>query len=154
MDYMIEHAVMFAAKRHKGQTDKSGEPYILHPLRVMMAVRETMQHQGFNAHNPEYQYVIAGAVLHDVVEDTDTTLDEIEYKFGRKCRLVVDALTRRDGETYRDFIERVTVSYDAMLVKREDIRDNMDPRRVTEKHSLYSRYAKALYRLNFGQWPS
>jgi (p)ppGpp synthase/HD superfamily hydrolase len=153
MEYMIEHAIAFAAKRHKGQVDKNGEPYILHPLRVMMAVRESMQHQGYNVHRPEFQHVVAASVLHDVVEDTSTTLDEIERKFGYAVREVVDALTKREGESYNDFIERVVVSNDATIVKREDIRDNMDPNRVTAKHSLYSRYAKALYRINFGVWP-
>lgn len=60
MDAMVERAIMLATEKHSGQTDKLGEPYILHPLRVMLAVPA----------DPELRAI---AVMHDLMEDTDVT---------------------------------------------------------------------------------
>jgi guanosine-3',5'-bis(diphosphate) 3'-pyrophosphohydrolase len=80
----LEHAIDFATKAHNGQTRKSGEPYIIHPL----AVAATLIDWGM-----DIDTVLAG-VLHDTVEDTDATLEEIETLFGRDVAFLVDGVTK------------------------------------------------------------
>jgi len=80
----LEHAVEFAAAHHKGQKRRSGEPYIIHPL----AVADTLIEWGM-----DIDTVLAG-VLHDTVEDTEATLDEIENLFGRDVAFLVDGVTK------------------------------------------------------------
>jgi hypothetical protein len=96
---MIEKAIELAVKAHKGQPDKSvpPKPYIYHPLSVMLA----MEKDGF------IDDVLCVAVLHDVVEDTDVTMqDIIDMGFSIDVILGMDAMTRRDDETYKQYIER------------------------------------------------
>lgn len=59
----LEKAILIATKAHEGQKDKAGKPYILHPLRVMLRMKTTKD--------------MMAAILHDVVEDTDVTLDDL-----------------------------------------------------------------------------
>ena len=80
----LAYAIKFAAAAHEDQVDKSGAPYILHPLRIMMRLREA----GFAE-----AYLIA-AVLHDVVEDTPVTMEDIQAHFSKRVSLAVLALTR------------------------------------------------------------
>jgi (p)ppGpp synthase/HD superfamily hydrolase len=80
----LERAIAIAAAAHTGQTDKGGQPYILHPLRVMMRCT-TADEQ-------------IAAVLHDVVEDSDVTLADLEQEgFPRSVVEAVEALTKRPG---------------------------------------------------------
>lgn len=81
---LLERAVDFATKKHEGQTRKSGEPYIIHPL----AVATILVDWGMDTDT-----VVAG-VLHDTVEDTDATLGEIEDIFGRDVAFLVDGVTK------------------------------------------------------------
>ena len=114
----LEQAITFATKAHAGQTDKAGETYMRHPLRVMQQM-ET-----------DRERVVA--VLHDVAEDTPKTLDDIEAKFDVTIREAVDALTRRDSEdTYESFIQRAATNDLARGVKIADIEDNMDLTRLS-----------------------
>jgi len=91
-------AIDFATQAHEGQKRKSGEPYIIHPLAVMNILREW---------GMDEDTVIAG-VLHDTVEDTGVTLDEIKEKFGETVAFLVDGVTKlgkarqgmRDIDTY------------------------------------------------------
>lgn len=80
----LEHAMDFATEAHTGQKRKSGEPYIIHPL----AVADTLIEWGM-----DIDTVLAG-VLHDTVEDTDTTLETIENLFGRDVAFLVDGVTK------------------------------------------------------------
>lgn len=90
-DTMLDKAILIAAKAHEGQVDKGGQPYILHPLRVMFS-RKT-----------EIEKICA--VLHDVIEDTDISLDYLrDQEFSEEILSALDALTRRDGETYDKYI--------------------------------------------------
>ena len=84
---MLERAIEVAVVSHAGQVDKNGEPYILHPLRVMFAVRE---HGGTVAQQ-------AAAVLHDVIEDCDVPDDFLDERFPREVCEMVDALTHQEG---------------------------------------------------------
>lgn len=80
----LEHAIDFASTAHEGQKRKSGEPYIIHPLAVAGNLIEWAM---------DIDSVIAG-VLHDTVEDTEVTLDQIENLFGRDVAFLVDGVTK------------------------------------------------------------
>ncbi len=128
----LDEAIVYATDMHAGQKDKSGEPYILHALRVMLAM-------------PDELGRIVG-VLHDVVEDTDVKLCDIELMFGKEVRGPVDAMTRRPDEPYFDYImNRVDVCPVARRVKVADLKDNLSPMRgCTIPQSQRERYLKAL----------
>lgn len=117
MNGMLELAITLAAGAHRGQTDKGGQPYILHPLRVMAAM-ETNQER-------------IVAVLHDAVEDSpDVRLPEIEATFGTRIAAAIDALTKRDGEDYDAYLDRVKADEIAIKVKLADLKDNSDLARL------------------------
>lgn len=80
----LVHAIDFASQKHKGQKRKSGEPYIIHPL----AVAGILLDWGM-----DIDTILAG-VLHDTVEDTETTLHDIEALFGRDVAFLVDGVTK------------------------------------------------------------
>ncbi len=113
----LERAIQIAAEAHAGQVDKAGQPYILHPLRVMLSV------QG--------KYEQMAAVLHDVVEDTDITLEHlIAEEFPAEVVQAVNALTKLPGETRIEAAHRAAVNPIARAVKLADNADNMDLRRI------------------------
>jgi len=112
----LSDAIALATQAHRGQVDKGGQPYILHPLRVMLACQT------------EEQRVVA--VLHDVVEDTGYTVSDIASEFGAKVANAIDALTRRRGEDYEAFIDRCAANPLSAFVKLADIGDNMDVSRL------------------------
>jgi (p)ppGpp synthase/HD superfamily hydrolase len=111
---MLELAIEVAVFCHAGQEDKNGEAYILHPLRVMLAVRE-------RGGTPDQQ---AAAVLHDVIEDCGVSDEFLEQRFPQTVCDMVDALTRQEGEEYDAFLRRVAITPGALLIKEADIRDN------------------------------
>lgn len=114
----LEEAIALAAQAHRGQVDKAGQPYVLHLLRVMFRV-ETEQER-------------ITAVLHDLVEDTGHTFDDLRA-LGYPAEIVeaLDCLTRRPEESYEQFVERAAANPLARRVKLADIEDNMDIRRYT-----------------------
>lgn len=115
----LEDAISIAALAHKGQFDKAGNPYILHPLRMMMRMKSAE--------------AMMAAVLHDVVEDTKWTLDQLrERGFSEEVLAAVDCLTHRTGESYEEFIERVQKNPIAHQVKIADLEDNMNIQRIGE----------------------
>src|SRR3954465_9377221 len=111
----LQTAIELAVAAHRGQYRKyTGEPYVIHPLRVMIGLAS------------EPVQVQIAAVLHDTVEDTAVTLEQIDSEFGSEVRRLVDALTRRHGEAYAHFIARIIESGpDAILLKMGDVKDNM-----------------------------
>ncbi|MDM8527332.1 hypothetical protein QUF58_03895 [Anaerolineales bacterium HSG24] len=117
MSNLLEKAIVLAVEKHQGQTDKQGKPYILHPLRVMFHLKgETAQIVG---------------ILHDVVEDTDVTFDDLRgMGFSEPIIEAVDGLTRRDEESYEEFVARIGANHLAKQVKLADLTDNMDIRRL------------------------
>lgn len=109
----LEQAIAIAAQAHEGQFDKSGEPYILHPLRMMLRASSV-------------DAKIA-AVLHDVVEDTPWTIDALQAKgFSANVLNAIEGVTKRDGEPYMDFVARAARHPLAREVKRLDLEDNMN----------------------------
>jgi (p)ppGpp synthase/HD superfamily hydrolase len=114
---MLEKAIAIAVNAHRGQQDKAGKPYILHPLRVM------------NMGKTEEEMICG--VLHDVIEDTDLTLENLRQEgYTEEIVNAVDAISRRDGECYDDFIERIATNHLATRVKLNDLIDNMDNNRI------------------------
>ena len=114
---IIEDAVSIAAQAHRGQKDKAGAPYLLHPLRMMLRM--------------DTEAAMMAAVLHDVVEDTDWTLERLrEVGFSEEVLEALDCLTHREGESYQQFVERVRTNPIARQVKIADLEDNMNVRRI------------------------
>src|SRR3954451_16485792 len=107
----IEKALQIAARAHEGQVDKEGLPYILHPLRVMDGVE-----------GPEARVV---AVLHDVIEDTSVTADDLRREgFAEAVVAAVLCVTHRKGEPYADYVVRCKGDGVARRVKLADLEDN------------------------------
>jgi (p)ppGpp synthase/HD superfamily hydrolase len=115
----VEKAVQIAAQAHRGQRDKAGAPYLLHPLRMMLRM--------------ESEAAMMAAVLHDVVEDSDWTLDQLRAEgFSEEVLQAVECLTHRSGESYDEFVARVQTNAIARQVKLADLEDNMNIRRMAE----------------------
>ena len=115
----LEDAIALAVQTHRGQQDKTGEPYILHPLRLMFQM------------DTELEKIVA--VLHDVVEDSagTVTIETLaQAGFPESAITAIDALSRRDIETYEEFIERLKSNDLARKVKLADLQDNMNPLRL------------------------
>src|SRR5687767_619224 len=113
----LELAIRIAVEAHRGQRDRSGAPYVLHPLRVMLRVQTEAERMA--------------AMLHDVVEDTALTLDDLRgHGFPDEVVAAVDHLTRREGQPYEEHIERAAAHPVARRVKIADLEDNMDVRRI------------------------
>ena len=122
---LLGKVLVLATNAHAGQFDRGGKPYILHPLKVMHYLKSD---------DEELQCM---ALLHDVIEDTKTTWDDLR-DIGCTERVLngVKALTKMPGESYDQYKERVFSNEDAMKVKMADLRHNTDIRRlkgVTEK---------------------
>jgi hypothetical protein len=112
----LESAIRIAVAAHAGQTEKGGAAYITHPLRVMAAV-ET-----------EEERIVA--VLHDVIEDTAVTLDDLRREgFGEDVLAAVACVTHRPGESYADYVVRCKGHPVARRVKLADLADNSRPDR-------------------------
>jgi GTP pyrophosphokinase len=117
----LEVAIEMALDAHKGDTDKAGKTYIRHPLRLM----EQM--------DTDEERIVA--VLHDVVEDSEYQLKDIEQNFGKKISDAVDVLTKPDNANsdYLDeYIPAVVENSIARKVKRADLKDNLDVTRLPE----------------------
>lgn len=115
---LLSHAIEIAARAHSGVLDRSSEPYILHPLRVMSRVSQ------------DHVLAIIG-VLHDVVEDCNITLDDLRREgFPEEVIEGIDAVTRREGETYMDFIHRCAKCPRGVIIKMCDIYDNTSKTRM------------------------
>ena len=134
----LDRAIELAKQHHEGQTDKAGKPYIEHPLRVMSQVES------------EEEKIVA--VLHDIVEDTDISLDDLRNEgFSEKVVSAVECLTKQDGENYDSYIERISFNPLAVKIKLADLEDNSDLTRlpeVTDKDlERIEKYDKALEKL-------
>jgi len=133
MTHLLQRAIEIAVEGHKGQVDKNGELYILHPMRVMGAFQDDARR-------------IVG-ILHDIVEDTHYELADLaEAGFGDDIRDAVDAITKRDGEPYDVYLGRIVANDIARDVKLADIGDNSGRlERVSEpdRSRLRKKYATA-----------
>jgi len=131
--------IKLAVEAHDGQMDKSGRPYILHPLYVMNQVM--------------FDYQLATiAILHDAVEDSALEIDNLyEYGFSHRVCVAVQLLTHDPAVPYEDYIENMMGNIDAIRVKRKDIEHNSGTTRlvsIEEKDQLrIKKYHKAFMRL-------
>jgi (p)ppGpp synthase/HD superfamily hydrolase len=126
-------AIETATKAHGTQLDKANELYIFHPIRVMLNVPSSLKRV---------------AVLHDVIEDTDYTFADLSFLSDEES-VILDLLTRKEGQLYRSYIERVSSHKGATIIKIEDLKDNMAPERMDKMpmkyRSLIDRYDKAYH---------
>ena len=116
---LIEKSLSIALDAHAGQTDKTGRPYILHPLRIMAKMDADEE--------------MAVALLHDTIEDSDHTAESL-LNAGMPSDIVdaVECLTKVYGEDYEQFIERVMKNELAVKVKKADIEDNLNVLRLNK----------------------
>ena len=131
---LTKKAINIAYKAHDGQLDRSGIPYIFHPMHIadQMTTEETC----------------IVAILHDVVEDTDVTLEELkEAGFGEDIIHAIDLLTHRDGVPYLDYVRALKDDPIASVVKLADLNHNSDRSRlsvITKKdEQRFLKYQKA-----------
>lgn len=160
----VERAIELATKAHEGQTRKSGDPYIVHPMAVMTMVQDWGMDED----------TVIAAVLHDTVEDTDVTLEDIKNEFGETVAFLVDGVTKlgkarsgmRDIDTYlpetRDNLLRLLVATGAdvrvLIIKLADRMHNLrtlsalspDKQKKIAKESLEV-FAPMADRLNMGR---
>ena len=137
LNALLELAIKVATEAHKNQTDKGGNPYIEHPKAVAAQVENT-----------EYKIV---AYLHDVVEDTEITLEYLE-EMGFTNRIVnsVRLLTKTKTLTYEAYLKRLKADDSARHVKIADLRHNMDLSRIPEPTEKdYKRIEKYKHSLEF-----
>lgn len=114
----LEVAIRVASNAHEGQFDKSGKPYILHPLHLATQLM----------YDPDLATI---AMLHDVVEDTHIEMGElIEIGFSRRIIDALRLLTHQEGVPYEVYIEGICTNLDAITVKRKDIHHNSDATRL------------------------
>ena len=137
----IYKALNIATAIHSGQVDKSKEPYIFHPIRVMLKGRT-------------YEEMVVG-ILHDVLEDGDDDISRVEIKalFGDVIANAVHAITRLPDEEYRNYIVRCRENALARMVKKHDLDDNLDAERMNTlepgiRKRLYKKYAEAVWLLH------
>jgi (p)ppGpp synthase/HD superfamily hydrolase len=153
MERLISQALQVAARAHAQQTDKSGEPYILHPIRVAF---------DYGLQSVDEQVV---ALLHDTIEDTAVTYAEIYAQFGVVIADGVASVSRGyinsatgdmvykptegyEKEVYIDFVRRAALNPIGRQVKIADLRDNLSPARMNHlpasERGIHKRYERAL----------
>jgi len=127
----LEKAIEIAARAHAGQVDKADQPYILHPIRVMLRVESEEER--------------IAAVLHDVVEDSEVTLNDLRAEgFPETVLAAVAALTKLEGETRIEAALRAAAHPIARAVKLADNAENMDMSRIPKPgprdHDRFEQY--------------
>jgi (p)ppGpp synthase/HD superfamily hydrolase len=116
---LLNKMLLFATTAHSGQFDKGGNPYILHPIKVMHYLR---------SEDEELQCIALG---HDIIEDTYVTHSHLEEQgFTNRIIQAILALTKIEGESYEEYKQKVFSNEDAMKVKMADLRHNTDIRRL------------------------
>lgn len=130
----LEKAVIIATRAHRGQQDKAGQPYVLHPLRIMVKL------------DTETEKIVG--VLHDVVEDTPVSFNYlIQEGFSQEIISALRLLTHEGDVVYMDYIKEIAENPIALKVKLLDLQDNMDlnriPDPVEKDFSRLERYREA-----------
>lgn len=134
-----DKAFEWAASAHQGQVDKIGEPYLGHPKRIVA----NLEREGYG------DKVLAVGWLHDVVEDSAVTLEQLrETGFPDDVVDAVDAISKRPHEKFESYYDRVKSNHMATVVKWFDVQDNADPRRLAKvapdtQERLRAKYERA-----------
>lgn len=114
---MIDIALAIAKKAHAGQVDKAGIDYIQHPLNVASLVKTEQEK--------------AVALLHDVIEDSDVTADDLlAVGLSNEVVTAVQILTKKKGQSYQEYLEKVKSNNLARVVKLADLKHNSDLSRL------------------------
>ena len=132
---LTKKAMQFCFAAHKEQTDKSGLPYVFHPFHLAEQMPDEL--------------TAAAALLHDVVEDTPYTLDDLRSQgFPETVIDTLELLTHREGVSYFDYVAAIKLNPIARQVKMADLRHNSDLTRldVVDSRALarVEKYKKAL----------
>jgi len=134
---LTRRAAQIAEAAHRGQYDKSGFPYILHPVHLAEQMPDEVK--------------TAVALLHDVVEDTDWTLEKLAEEFPARVIEAVRLLTHNPQEDYFSYVEKIRENPDAAAVKRADLLHNLDESRIlpesvpaAKRAAMREKYRKAL----------
>ena len=127
---IVQCAAVLACELHKGQVDKAGVDYIQHPLYVASQVKTEQEK--------------AVALLHDVLEDSDiTAADLLAYGLSNEVVTAVQTLTKKKGQSYQDYLEKVKSNNLARVVKLADLKHNSDLSRLkTVSNTDYERVKK------------
>ena len=136
MQQLLEKAISISLSAHCGKTDKGGNPYILHPLRIMLSM------------DTNDEKIVA--LLHDVVEDSHITIQQLrDEKFSKKIVAAVSLLTKKEKQHYADYISAIKKNPLATKVKLTDLKDNLNISRlkkITEKDKLRIKKYRAAYK--------
>lgn len=131
----------FVKEKFKDIVDKAEIPYISHLRHVEFLVRN---------YDEEIKII---ALLHDILEDTDVTEEFLRENFTKRIVDAVVLLTRKQGQSYEDYIKQISLSADASIVKRADLTHNMDLTRLFHLHDKdidrIKKYHKAYRKLIF-----
>lgn len=149
MTKLIKKALKLCEKVFDGVTDKAGAPYINHCGFVMSLAFKTAK----DANVESVEDIAVAAALHDVVEDSNYTIEDIKNEYGAYIAAIVDNVTRRDGEKESEYKARVESDIGSVIVKYADATHNSDcgrfedPTIYAEKCKKYGEYANKLYKL-------
>lgn len=129
---LLDKAALICVTKHAGQRDKMGCAYFQHPMRVAMHC------------TTDVEKIVA--LLHDTIEDTDVTPDYLLAEgFPREIVDTVLSVTKREGESYEDFVRRASQNHIGRVVKLRDLEDNLNAVRLDHFDAdMAARYNKYL----------
>ena len=133
--HLTNEAMKLAYNAHHGQVDKGGIPYIFHPYHL--------------AEQMDDEYSTCVALLHDIVEDTAVTLEELRKTFPEEVTDAVALMTHNDGEPYLEYVKRIAANPIAKKVKLADLRHNTDESRLPDADAATLAYYREKYRKAF-----
>lgn len=151
---MLSKMLLLVTQRFDGKFDKSGQPYVLHLLKVMHYCKT------------DDEELMCGALGHDLVEDTNTTYQELrDMGFPSRVIKIIRNMTKVPGETEGDYLDRLMSDKDSIVVKLADLRHNSDIRRLkglTEKdfgrmqkyHRMFLTLTEALSKCHLNAEPA
>ena len=124
MSQYLHKAITIACEAHQGQSSINGEPYILHPLRLLIKAKSNEER------------IIA--ILHDVIEKTNISLLDLKNKgFDQNIISSIDSLSRRRGESYIEYIERLMQNKISVKIKLLDLADNIKIHSENNDNGIY-----------------
>ena len=136
---LTKKAMNIAYKAHDGQFDKCGFPYICHPIHLAESIITTLpfykniiipnDNEEYLKDIPVDEYLTCVALLHDVVEDTDITIEDLSKEFPFIVTEAVDLLTHRPGVDYFDYIYKIKSNFLSRSIKILDILHNKNKER-------------------------
>lgn len=129
----LDKAIKLSTEVHEGQLDLGGNPYILHPLRVLCGVEKTIRNVD---HVTDKESILCSAVLHDIIEDCKIDQFQMQELITRNFSKIVykqiNSVTRRPNESWKNYINRAKKYYAPRIIKIADLEDNLDNSRLKE----------------------